>query len=324
MSRPAGRQRIRLRLLLLLMTLSTSAFVEGTTKVFRVGYSGGAFSEVRLADVQIALEVWTTKLGHKLSRTTEKVTAVIYHNLQEIELAVRSGDVDMVVLGSLDYLQLENNDGLDPVLVGAVGENVEMECVVLTRKDKNIHNVQDLRNRVLYADTGGNGDLPVLWLDTVLLKAKLPGAGRLLASLKQVEKPSQAVLPVFFNQADACLVSNRSFTTLSELNPQLGNDLAVLICSPPLLRGLVCLRSDLPKETKQDVVDILTRLHTEPEGKQTLMTFREERLIPFLSSYLETTRALFEEYNALQRLRAGGRHEAERIPAGAKLRSPSD
>ena len=45
------------------------------------------------------------------------------------------------------------------------------------------------------------------WLDTELLRNKLPLSARFFREITRTSKMSRAILPVFFNQADACLVT---------------------------------------------------------------------------------------------------------------------
>ena len=55
-------------------------------------------------------------------------------------------------------------------------------------------------------------------------------------------KPSQAILPVFFKQAEAALVTRATFDTAVELNPQLGAALRTLSRSPQLIPAVAAVR----------------------------------------------------------------------------------
>jgi ABC-type phosphate/phosphonate transport system substrate-binding protein len=273
---------------------------------FQVGYVGGSFSEIRLKDAQIALEVWTTSVGQKLSSFTEKVSATIYRNLSEAEHDVKAKNVDLIVVGSLDYLELESKVGLDPILVGSSDGQIERPFILLTRKDKSIKQLSQLKAKTMLIETGGFGDIPIplYWLETILLRDGLPRAETFFQNAKQVDKPSQAVLPVFFNQADACVVSERSYRTLFELNPQLSQEMDIVAESLPLLRGVICLRKGLDPERRESAISILAKMHTEPAGQQTLMIFHEEKLVPFLPAQLDNVRALLKDSGGWKGIRA--------------------
>ncbi|OGD18798.1 MAG: hypothetical protein A2W03_14980 [Candidatus Aminicenantes bacterium RBG_16_63_16] len=288
---------------LILSVLYISPCGGQSIKNIRVGYAGGVFTEARQKDVQVALELWMTNLGRRFDSRVEKITGTVFQDIQEIERTLKADEIDLVGLGSLDYLRLEDHTAMDPVLVGSAGGEVELEYAVFVRKDKNIRRIQDLKGRTLLVESGGSGDLTVVWLETSLLKNGLPEAARFLGNVIMVDKPMQAVVPVFFNQADACLVSLRSFITMKELNPQLGNELSILIQSPRLLPGLICLRRAVGQEFRDDVVNSMARFHMEPEGQQILLTFKMDKIVLFDPSYLKNTRKMFREYRALQ---AGG------------------
>jgi phosphonate transport system substrate-binding protein len=92
----------------------------------------------------------------------------------------------------------------------------------------------------------------------------------------------------------------RAFRTISELNPQLEQQLAILKVSPAFLRGLFIFRKDLEMDIKKEIIGALQTFHEDPDGQQILMLLKEERLISFKPEYLVTARNLFEEYQRIQ------------------------
>ena len=58
-----------------------------------------------------------------------------------------------------------------------------------------------------------------------------------MARIKEAQKPSQALMPVFFRQADACVASRHYFEVNSELNPQIQRELMSISNSPGLAGG---------------------------------------------------------------------------------------
>ena len=63
--------------------------------------------------------------------------------------------------------------------------------------------------------------------------------------MKLVDHASQAVLPVFFRQADACLMPRWSYDTMVELNPQVKDQAIILALSPLLARGALFMVRDI-------------------------------------------------------------------------------
>lgn len=149
-------------------------------------------------------------------------------------------------------------------------------------------------------DTGGKGKIPQIWLDTVLLRSGLPESRDLFGSIETVDKPAQALIPVFFGQADACLIPARTFQTMAELNPQLSEQLVVLLRSPGFCRGLMCVSQSIYEEYEFRFSDALSTFNTEPQGQQLLTVFRMDEIVSFEPRYLESTQELMAEYEALR------------------------
>ena len=148
-------------------------------------------------------------------------------------------------------------------------------------------------------ETGENSLLISLWLETLLMKEGFPGPETFISNFKMVKKASQALLPVFFKQADACAVSQGAFETMKELNPQVGRELVALAQSPGYPQGVVCMRKGLAEKYRPFVEEMYT-LHNQSQGKQILTLMRIKRLLPFQATYLETTEALLAENQALK------------------------
>jgi phosphonate transport system substrate-binding protein len=113
-------------------------------------------------------------------------------------------------------------------------------------------------------------------------------------------KSSRVVLPVFFRQADACLVSRRSFQVMSELNPQLPRSLRPLLNSARLVNSFLAVHRELPAERKRRFVHALTTLHSSPYGRQALTFFGCQRLIAVDGAILRPTLDLLSAYDRIR------------------------
>lgn len=117
--------------------------------------------------------------------------------------------------------------------------------------------------------------------------------------VKEVQKPSQGVLQVFFQQAEACIVNRNTFNIMTELNPQVGKEIMPVFASPGIPGGVVSLRVDLDQRNKKTITDTLTSMHTNPQGKQLLTFFRKKKLVPFKVEYLNAIEDLVKEHRDL-------------------------
>lgn len=112
-------------------------------------------------------------------------------------------------------------------------------------------------------------------------------------------KIPNTVLPVFFRQADACLVTRSSFETMTELNPQLGQQLRILLVSEPYVPVVFCFRDNYQSEVKAQVLKEIENLHLSPAGRQILTIFQIDKLFEQSSSVLDITIALLQEHQML-------------------------
>jgi ABC-type phosphate/phosphonate transport system substrate-binding protein len=143
-------------------------------------------------------------------------------------------------------------------------------------------------------------DIGALYLNTILLKQKLGEAKDFFGQIEGKSRASQIVLPVFFGQADACVINDVSFKTMVEMNPQLGKDLKILSSSPDLLVGMGVFRKGMPSDLKERIITVAKGLKTQPRGKQVLLLFKMEDLDVIRESDLTATRELVAEYDRIR------------------------
>lgn len=135
----------------------------------------------------------------------------------------------------------------------------------------------------------------------------LEPAAEFFAPISLVSTPAQTILPVFFGQADACLVTRRAFLLASELNPQVAERLTVLFASPPLGGGVIAFRPGYPDADKQRLISLIVEFFSDDVRSRQLMTlFGRRMLVPFRPEYLESVKSLLREHHELaKRLEKG-------------------
>jgi ABC-type phosphate/phosphonate transport system substrate-binding protein len=107
------------------------------------------------------------------------------------------------------------------------------------------------------------------------------------------------VLPVFFRQADACVVTRRGFKTMSELNPQVSQRLKVLAASPGLVPTGFGFRPDYTDPLKNTIVAELARIKDSPAGAQVLTLFQSGSLEAHPLSCLDSAFELLATHQRL-------------------------
>lgn len=285
---------------------SSSSTVSLEEKItLRAGYPAGVIDRGVLQDMRISLEIWGTNVAKRSSDRIEKVEARIFEEHTEFIAALKKNEIDLMILNTLDYIELENTALIDPFYVGLTDEKVGQEYVILVRRENKIDSVHQLKNGAINIDEGIIGKMPRIWLEVYLWKEGIPEMQTFFKAINAEVKTSKTVLSVFFGTVDACVTNLRAFRTLAEMNPQLERELEILDVSEVLLRGLFVFRKDLEQDIKSVVSDALSTIHEDPDGQQILMLMKEDRIIPYMPENLDAVRALMRDYEQLQQAKTG-------------------
>jgi ABC-type phosphate/phosphonate transport system substrate-binding protein len=251
-----------------------------------IGYSKSLYNEVDLSDARVAIKLYAKEIFKSYNLEINK--SIIFSDLDSITKALNSREINLICLPPLDFLKIKDKTNIEPVLTGTKSGKVYVKYILLVHRQKGITGLPQLRNkRIFITSDYGLNDANLLWLDSELKKNGLPRTTIFFNTLKQVPKASQAILPVFFQQADAALVPRSAYDTMAELNPQIFNDLAILASSPPFPRGLTAFRKDIKADAKQRIIASALSLHTYPRGRQILTLFKTDQVVRSPNNYLE-------------------------------------
>ncbi len=264
----------------------------------RIGYSSSFFLGVDKRDVEVALDLWIRELV-KLTPIKAAPVAIIFDNLEKMAEAIRDKEVDFVAMPFLDYLKIRQAVDLEPVLMGTKNGTIGEEYALIVHRSAPWTEVKQLRGeKLLVQEVSGASATSLLWLDTMLLHQGLPVSATFFYPLNLVNKPSQAILPIFFKQADACLVPLWAYDTMVELNPQVGSETKIIARSPTLPRGALFMRKGI-SAPKQTVIESALKVGGTAKSKQLMTLFNSENLVRFQPKYLESITALYKDYNSL-------------------------
>ncbi len=265
----------------------------------RVAFSAQIFREMSPADGLAAAKVWLQSLT-KNGPISEHPRVFLIDGFPELEKAMRDHAFDVVVLLSMDYLKLEPSGDLIPWFTYRRGSTNWEEQVLITRKDGPAALAQ-LRGKRLTVYGGEQAEIGKLWLDTQLLQQDQPPLTDFFSSITVNSKPIKVVLPVFFGQADACVINRDAFEVMGELNPQVREKLAVRAVSQPMLAVALCghRRSD---------PEVLSRLHLafataqdDPQIRQVFANYGIRRFDPIDIHSFDNLRRLIRQHDELSR-----------------------
>lgn len=277
-------------------------------RYLNVGFPKYTLFDVDIKDAHVAMEIWANELS-QVNKLPLQARTIIIDDLPSLVKALKNNQIDVIGLPALDYLKIKDEVDLVPALGTLLGGKHGAEFALITRIDKAPQSLKELRNsKLVFQRDRFVGNVPLMWLDTLLVKQGLPVSEHFFADIKTVNKVSQAVLPVFFKQMDACLVTRRGFETMVELNPQLGEQLSTLSMSPILVLGLVVFRKDFNEEYRKKIIDTAVNFRNLPSGKQILTLFKVDDFFPFKNSDLDTLMNLLEEHKRLYPKKTMAKH----------------
>lgn len=264
-----------------------------------VGYSAQIFTDVDAEEARSITRAWAEQILRRRFRDGTSANFVL-DDVASLEKAFLDKSVDLAAVISDEYVRLRDRVSIQPIFVTANERGPYHQIVLLVRRDGGIRSLADLRSKRLTVSRDQSRTIHLMWLETILMKAGISRVEDFFSTVKEVRRPSQAILPVFFQQADACLTTRESFDMVAELNPQIGRDLVALERSLDIAGGVLVFRSDYDPRTRRKITEILATLDADPQGSQLLGLFRMNRLIPWRPEYVVTVAALLKEHETLR------------------------
>jgi ABC-type phosphate/phosphonate transport system substrate-binding protein len=217
-----------------------------------------------------------------------------------VDSDTNSRNLDLIVLVANEFTMLKSRPLLDPLFISARDNDIYEQLVLIVRKDSGIKTIKDLRGKVFVNHRELYNEMKKVWLETLVMKDGAWDIKKYFRFSKEVMKPANAVLAVYFKQADFCIVSRNNFVVSAELNPQLKKELAVLTESRPFAGGVVAIRKDYNRHNREIIIDILEKLHHDVQGRQLLTIFHKNRLVPYRPEYLTSLETILKEHDELK------------------------
>ncbi len=273
--------------------------------VIRVGYSTQLLPDLDERDARVAIEVWSKELNRSMG-TAYRPKAVLYRDLTAITEALTRGEIDLISMTALEYLKIRDRVPAEPAIIPLYRTEKEGEMVLIVHRDSGITSAQQLKNRKVLVQSGHRGDIAVMWMDILLMRKGQPQADQ-FCSLRRVNKASQAVLPVFFMQADAAVVSRQALDTVAELNPQISREIAEIGSSKPVVHSVSCFRKNIEINMRNALYKAAVDLDKDAYGRQVLMMFQLKRLGEYEPKYLDYLSSLVTDHSNLKKKFTGKR-----------------
>ncbi|NCB75146.1 MAG: hypothetical protein EOM51_10450 [Clostridia bacterium] len=306
MSKRRERGKRVLRLLLVLGIAVTALIVGGRSEVFanpadrpfQLAMTSSVFTNVNENDIRAALKVWVRTLAEKHGIQADP-NPKVYRTVEDLMQFARTTPIDALGITTPEYVIASKEMAFDLFGTGATGGRIEVVYLLLVNQDSGIQRLDQLAGRSMNVLLNPRLSMAEIWLDTLLLEAKLKRTSDFLKKVTKENKVSQVVLPVFFGAVDACLVTQDSFEVMCDLNPQLKKKLRILSSSPPLVPAGFAFLRDSASPYRQQVIEVLATLQESPAGKQILELTQSETIKVHSISCLDKSLELLKKHRRL-------------------------
>ncbi len=256
-------------------------------------------SGVSQTDAQVAIEMNFERLSNTINPDFEVAIEFIKDLKSTVDL-IRQRKVHVLIITGVDYLLLKKKTNVVPLVVASKLSDSPLESyVLLARKGVSLKDLVAMKQRRLVVDSSNPWDIGRIWLETELNEKGHPPVNQSFTDLQVAKKPMRTVLPVFFGHAEACLVLKSAYDTMVDLNPQLGQQLHVLMRSPGFIKNLICIVDYLDPKLVSAMDEALREMHTTDVGRQVLVIFQLQRNFAFKPEYLKEIERVFDQYRQL-------------------------
>jgi phosphonate transport system substrate-binding protein len=289
-------------LLLLAGPLSRARGAEDTAAnnltPIRFAFSAKMFTDVNENDAKASVKAWASALARErhVPMSTEPV---VLSGLASLRQALQDSSIDGGAVTSEEFLSLDPRLQGTNLFVTIIGGRFTEDYLLLVRSDSGFADLRSLRGRKLALFDNPRASLAPLWLDVILSEQKLGNAAGHFGQIVEASKLARVVLPVFFRQQDACLVTRRGFEMMCELNPQVRTQLRVLASSPEFVPAVGFIRPGYDSPLRDMLLAALRGLEKSAAGAQVLTLFQSDELREAPISLLNSARDLVEAHRRL-------------------------
>lgn len=295
---PSPGTRGRLILSLSILLLSCMAAAPDTIDRLRVGFTRRMFTDVNENDAKAAVKIWGQTVTRAQNIPTEP-QPIIYESVTTLHQSLASKEVDAIGMSVEEYAHLKPEIRFDPIFVPHAAGKATEQYLLLAHRDGNVSSLADLAGRSLRFQTNIRSTLAPRWLDILLRQQGHPTASHFAGKLVFEPKLTKVVLPVFFRQSDACVVTRSGFESMSELSPQVAKQLNVIASSAELVPVVFVFRAEYSPSFRERLIRGMSQLKETPGGQQLLTIFQSDDLELKPGTFLAPSLELLDLYARL-------------------------
>jgi phosphonate transport system substrate-binding protein len=268
-------------------------------KVLRTGFLARVIADVDPRDAQASLELLANEISNNIG-LNKSARVILYPDMKNMMGAVRNGELEVISMPSVEYLRLRDRSILVPAFVALHTDGTGIRFALITRNDSGIRSVPDLKGKTVLAISANKLEVGHLWLEQRLLKEVKKSPASFFKQIKEVKKISQAIMGVFFRQADAALVTMAGLGAAKMLNPQLDRQLRVIAESRELSDSITCFPANLSEKTRRTLENGVMKINESSASKQLLTILQSSGLTPYKQAHFAGLEELLREESRLR------------------------
>jgi phosphonate transport system substrate-binding protein len=268
------------------------------SSIVRFGFSRSMFLDLNENDARAAVKVYATLLG-TANQLIVDGSPGIFDNPTRIAEAFAEGTADVVAMPTQEYLAIPPGLASARLIAAKFAGSITEDYLLLVRDDSGITKLAELQGRRLLLSSGLRGSLAASWLDVLLAKAGLDPPARFFSNVGSANKPIRTVLPVFFRQEDACIVTRQGYQIMGELNPQVMKQMRVLATSPGFVPTVTIFRASLPPDLLKRIIKATIEAQDTVAGQQMLTIFQSGNVTEIEPEKLDSVRTLLADHARL-------------------------
>jgi len=260
---------------------------------FRIILSSSMFQNAKPEDVEAATRILANELN-KESTNLPDYQIEVCNNSSELQANLKT-DFDLLYISPIEYLQLKKKFSIEPALVTETRNSFGDVYYLITNKSDNINELKDLKNKNINILSNNEEQSATLWLEKILRDNNLPNRNSFFKKIVYDNKPTNIVLPVYFKKTNAAIITSASYDLLSELNPQIKNQIQILVISKPFIRAIFCFDGrNKDEKRKKFLNDYMSQIHKGTYGRQITELYMVDKLIAFKKEYLDNILDLYK------------------------------
>ncbi len=262
---------------------------------FRVAFSRSMFTEINENDAKAAVKVWARTLAQERNIPVE-VEAEVLPDAEAIIEAMRNNHIAGASVVTDEYWRMSQQIPFSHLIYSVRERQITEEYVLLVRRDQSLERVEDLRGRSVIFFQNPRASLAPIWLESLLLQRNLGLSVQFCGSITYATKTTRVILPVYFQQVDACVATRKGFETMGELNPQIGRQLKIIATSSALVPTVFCIQESYQPSFLDVLLQEIQKTDTTPAGQQVLAVFQCDDLAEHPASALDTSLELLKNH----------------------------